>query len=659
MRIEAASDSELAAAERSMRQDSGDDREAQIREETAAGVAGAWLKIVAGELSDEITAIDLALARLGFEINGNDLVSQNPVHDARLTALIDLIEELLRNKDQWKDDERLVVFTEYKTTLDYLLRRLRTHFDDTCLLMLFGGMDELERDMVKRAFNDPAAPVRILLATDAAAEGLNLQRTARYMLHFDCPWNPSKLEQRNGRIDRHGQARDVTIHHFVSDQDDDLKFLAHVIAKANDIREDLGSANELFDEAAHRCLVQGESIATVQRELDTRVEMARGRASFDADKTALPDDATPSPLADLAATAAELDLDPTALRDTLEAALTIHAERPQLNCIDETRICGLKNPGLPGWSEVIDESLRQRTGTESRGPLLRLAFDPTPFLTQVGQREIFSPRPDVALMHLSHPMFQKALSALTRCRFPGTGESASRWTVRRGPVPEGAEALILFSLEELAVNDLRESFHHWVRTIVFPVRNGELGEALHHSSALSLRSVVSTKVSADQVPGRQLLEEVEHDLKRVIESHTAKLSSQLRQQLELDGEAARTREDERYRSRQAEVSSLIAESTMQKLIREIEQLKTERDQGQLFDEGARLESIDRSIEEKENELKRRKEHYEEVRGQLQRERERILKYLLPRRYTMSGEAQAFPVTIEVRLPDAVATGGAV
>ena len=64
---------------------------------------------------------------------------------------------------------------------------------------------------VKQAFNDPSHTVRILLATDAAAEGLNLQRTARYLLHFDCPWNPSKLEQRNGRLDRHGQARDVTV----------------------------------------------------------------------------------------------------------------------------------------------------------------------------------------------------------------------------------------------------------------------------------------------------------------------------------------------------------------------------------------------------------------------------------------------------------------
>ena len=51
-------------------------------------------------------------------------------------------------------------------------------------------MDEADRENVKAAFNDPASPVRILVATDAASEGLNLHRTARYLLHYDCPLEP-------------------------------------------------------------------------------------------------------------------------------------------------------------------------------------------------------------------------------------------------------------------------------------------------------------------------------------------------------------------------------------------------------------------------------------------------------------------------------------
>ena len=274
-----------------------------------------------------------------------------------------MIERLLRQNGTWLDDERLVVFTEYKTTLDYLLRRLRATHEEDRILTLHGsggtdGMDQQARDRVKDAFNDPTHQVRLLLATDAAAEGLNLQSTARYLLHFDCPWNPSRLEQRNGRLDRHGQARDVTVHYFVSDQDQDLAFLAHVVRKANEIREDLGSANELFDDAAHRRLIEGESASAVQTDLDRRIVEVSGRAAFDADATT--DTTTLGVTADrrLQALAAELDLGPDSLRDTLEAALAIRAGRPQLDCGNDFT-CKMLNPGLPGWREVVDESLRR------------------------------------------------------------------------------------------------------------------------------------------------------------------------------------------------------------------------------------------------------------------------------------------------------------
>ena len=90
------------------------------------------------------------------------------------------------------------------------------------------------------------------------------------------------------------------------------------------------------------------------------------------------------------------------------------------------------------------------------------------------------------------------------------------------------------------------------------------------------------------------------------------------------------------------MSALIAENTLAKLEREIEKLKVERQQGLLFDEDAQLDAIDRSIEEKQAEIERRTRHYEEVRDQLERERERILKHLLPRRYAMSGSSAGLP-----------------
>lgn len=657
--VSAATDVDVDAVRRTVERETGDDREAQAREATAAGVVGAWLQNMASDLKSEIGAIDEAVAGLKIEISQGDITAQTPLADARFDALTGLIDRLLRSGGRWRDDERLLVFTEYKTTLDYLKRRLRERYEADRILTLFGsggteGMDEADRDLVKQAFNDPSHPVRILIATDAAAEGLNLQQTARYLLHFDCPWNPSKLEQRNGRVDRHGQARDVTIYHFITGQDEDLKFLAHVIHKADEIREDLGSANELFDEAAHRRLVEGENVAVVQADLDRQVAAARGRAAIDADNAVGTGGDGQDAGSQLEALAKEIDLDPKSLRDTLEAALAIRAGRPQLECSETEETCRILRPDLAGWSEVIDDSLRRVVGRGSRGPVARLAFSPKPFLRDVGGRTIFCPRPDVFLMHLSHPMLQRTLSALTRRRFPGTGDEVSRWTVRLGKVPSGMDALILLSIEELALNDLRETFHHWVRTVILPVENGNLGPPLKHQPAIDLRSAVVTSDPAHYSRARDLLEDAAPDLRRFLAAHTERLSSALARELKTGGEQARKREEERYRSRQGEVSSLIAENTLAKLEREIARLKAERQQGLLFDESARIDAIDRSIEEKQEEIARRRRHYEEVRDQLERERERILKNLLPKRYSMAGAAQVFPVCVEVWLPGGVA-----
>jgi superfamily II DNA/RNA helicase len=85
------------------------------------------------------------------------------------------------------------------------------------LQTLYGGMDPEKREQVKAAFqaHPKDSPVRILLATDAASEGIDLQRHCHRLIHMEIPWNPNRLEQRNGRIDRHGQLHSPLIYHFV------------------------------------------------------------------------------------------------------------------------------------------------------------------------------------------------------------------------------------------------------------------------------------------------------------------------------------------------------------------------------------------------------------------------------------------------------------
>jgi hypothetical protein len=149
---------------------------------------------------------------------------------------------------------------------------------------------------------------------------------------------------------------------------------------------------------------------------------------------------------------------------------------------------------------------------------------------------------------------------------------------------------------------------------------------------------------------RDLLDDNDTDLQDVVKKLSKELTEKLQSQLVLDKKEASDVEAKRYQSRQGEVSALIAENTLAKLEREIGQLQSERSQGRLFESQHALDDLERSIEAKQQELDRRKQHYEEVREQLARERERILIRVIPNRYALEGEAQVFPVSLEIRFP---------
>lgn len=647
-------DAEVLAAERSARDETSDDREAEGRLAHAAATVGSWLRPLASSLRGEIADIDRAIVALGLQDGG----VASPREDTRAAALVHTVMERLRRGVEWRDDERMVVFTEYKTTLDYLYRVLLARFEDESrLAMLYGGMDEDQRDAIKAAFNDAGSPVRILLATDAASEGLNLQETARYVFHFDVPWNPARLEQRNGRLDRHGQARDVSVFHFVTEEESDLKFLAHVVRKVDTIREDLGATGEVFDEAIRRRLVEGDAIAAVQRDLDARVERARGRAEVPRDdRVRLTDDAADAEAARLDALAAELDLDPVTLCDTLEVALGIGTGGYRFDSDTVTGRVRFRPPLPRDWEPTIDTVLRRGGTDRVRGQLPALVFDPERLVERVSGRPVFRPRRDTVLMHLSHPLYQRALASLARARYPGEdGERASRWTARRSPLPRGTDALILLTIEELAINELREPFHHWVRTLALPWRGERLGASLPHAPATALRLGAGPLDESAVSTGRRIWSDAEPDLRALLRTRAADLTQQVAQRLEQAKADATQHENDRFASRQGELSALIQRQTLQSLEAEIGRLKREREQGLLFDSSLQLDELDRSIQAKEEELRRRRDHYEELREQLRLERDRVINRIIPKRFALRGEVQVFPVAVEIRLPEGAAS----
>ncbi|WP_168565185.1 DISARM system SNF2-like helicase DrmD [Crateriforma spongiae] len=656
---EEADDREMAAASRSVAEDTADDNESQQREASATTVIGAWLNHFADELASEIEAIDDAVQELGFPLPAKaddlDLTSTrsavDPKADARFDVLIELIETQLHDENGWLDDERLVVFTEYKTTLDYLLRRVREKFSNQKegFLALYGGMDDQQREQIKEKFNDPDSGVRVLIATDAASEGLNLQDTARHLLHFDCPWNPARIEQRNGRLDRHGQARDVFTYHFISQENADLRFMSRLIHKVDQMREDLGAVGEILDEAMHRQMIKGETVD--QKQLDLRLENAKGQAEFEGDASASTKELAEhnSSVERLEALAAELDFDGDAQYELLDVAMGMGASRPQLGTPDVKGRCRILNPSLPLWSDTIDQSIRRGSTGNVVGALPYLAFTAEPCLQKVGNRLVFRPPGNLQMMHLGHPLVSKAIGALSRRRYPGPS-AVSRWTVRVGEVPSGADAFVLLHLEELAVNGLRETFHHWIRTVTFTVNDGELSPALPHVPARQLRNASPTTDEAMKDRAADIFADIELDLSDTISAMRANLTNELTEQLAIDGKNAIEQENKNFASRQGEVSTLIADNTLEKIEKEINALKRQRQEGRLFDNEDTLDEIDRDIAKKKEEIERRTRHYKEVRNQLARERERVINRLLPKRYSIDGEASVFPLAVEIRLP---------
>lgn len=164
---------------------------------------------------------------------------------------------------QW-NNRRVLIFTENREgTKRHLLRTLEAAIADTdqaeARIEVIDGLTASQRRQeIQRRFNtDPAEePLRILLATDAAREGLNFQAHCTDLFHFDLPWNPGRIEQRNGRIDRKLQpAPEVRCHYFVLPQRVEDKVLEVLVQKTETIKKELGSLSKVIDDDIERRLL--------------------------------------------------------------------------------------------------------------------------------------------------------------------------------------------------------------------------------------------------------------------------------------------------------------------------------------------------------------------------------------------------------------------
>src|SRR6266699_1753304 len=163
------------------------------------------------------------------------------VEDAACEAKLSRLQELLKQQGFFDNpQQRLLIFTEFKDTLDYLVKKLREW--NFTVGTIHGGMHIGSRDEAgtrlhaEQQFREGA--IQVLVATEAAGEGINLQ-VCNILFNYDIPWNPNRLEQRMGRIHRYGQRKDCLIFNFVATNTIEGRVLQRLLEKLQEIRDAL------------------------------------------------------------------------------------------------------------------------------------------------------------------------------------------------------------------------------------------------------------------------------------------------------------------------------------------------------------------------------------------------------------------------------------
>ena len=237
------------------------------------------------------------------------------------------------------------------------------------------------------------------------------------------------------------------------------------------------------------------------------------------------------------------------------------------------------------------------------------------------------------------------MSTFARYRFPGGPSAATRWTARASELRDGTDALVLLTVEELAVNDLREPCHHWVRTIIFPVHGDTLGTALAHQPAREWNAPATV---VDRDAARDVWDEVEDTLRERVRERQAELTKWLANRMKASGRAVRELEQKRFERRKRELERAIGENQVARIAKEADKLREKARQMSLFSE------IDLDVQKRladlDAELALRRTHYEQVQERLAVEAERTLNQVLPKRYALRGEARVYPIAVEIRLP---------
>ncbi len=378
---------------------------------------------------DELEAEIAILTRLAAQA----LVVEESGPERKLGELRQVIEEI----ELFRTGEKLLIFTEAKDTLDYLVENLAAWGLTTT--SIDGTMAPPERYRAERAFEDEK---QVMVATEAAGEGINLQ-FCHLMINYDLPWNPTRLEQRMGRIHRYGQEYEVYIYNLVATTTREGMVFHALLDKLEKMREGLGQ-DRVFDVVDQ--LLEGVPLERLIRDaLANRMTFEEVRdqvlARLDVDQEQRLQDATLAGLAtryvDLTSLradrrrAAEARLVPAYIRAFFTGAMEALAPHRL-----ERRDDGFwRIPYVPAALRDVPETLRRRYGVP-RESYAAITFD----------KDDLKSHRNLTFVGPGHPLFE-AVVHHTLARF---GPDLAKGAVLRDPEggPEGLLWLLQGSVED-------------------------------------------------------------------------------------------------------------------------------------------------------------------------------------------------------------------
>ena len=414
--------------------------------------------------------------------------------DSKVDALLNFLDATCRPDGKLWSNERVVVFTEYAHTVDWLERILNQRGYEGRVAVIQGSTPTEEREVIKAQFNeDPSKePIRVLLATDAAGEGIDLQNHCSRLVCIDTPWNPARLEQRIGRIDRYGQREEPKVYLFGPDSTSstytaDADFMMRIARKVANIEHDLGSVNQIIGDEIQEHFTKKKPTKAKAKGVDANSvinDALAGGMELNARLTQLEQGYDQS--------RADMHLDPTNLRRVVDTALRINHEPLLMPSYDLAEDTDAEVFDVP----VLSSKWRGTTlGLDTRlnpGVMRPITFDPT--LAAEG-------RSDVVYVHLGHPIVQKA-QRLLRQSLWSTSSPLERVTA-------------------VVVDDLTESF---VAAVTRMVLVGRGGVRLHEEVFLAGVRLHGRRAMAE--------EKAESALDQALDSqHLALASERVRDQL--------------------------------------------------------------------------------------------------------------------------------